>query len=79
MEPRGAIACVTALFESGIAYVFEVVGNDDSSVQANLRHSFDALVKAGIINKKTQWPKRMANTWMTMVDCHCMCLPLVIS
>jgi len=58
MEPWGVVACVTALFETGIAYVFEVVGNDDSSIQANLWHSFNALLKAGIWNnKKTQWPR----------------------
>jgi len=32
MEHHGAIACVTALFEMGIAYVFKVVGDDDSSL-----------------------------------------------
>jgi len=59
MEPIGAVACVTALFVTGLAYVFEVVGDDDSSIQANLRHSFNALIKEGIWNnKKMQWPKR---------------------
>jgi len=57
MEPRGAVACITALFKTGIAYVLEVVGDDNSSVRVNLHHSFNALVKSGIWNnKKTQWP-----------------------
>jgi len=59
MEPHGAVACVTALFKTGIAYVFEVVGDDDSSIHANLCHSFNVLIKSGIWNdKKTQWPQK---------------------
>jgi len=62
MEAHAAVACVTALFKTGIAYVFEIVGDDDSSVRANLRHSFQALIDAGIwANKKTCWPKKKKN------------------
>jgi len=59
MEPNGAVACVTALFKTGIVYAFEIVGDDDSSIQANRQHLFQALVDAGIwVDKKTCWPKR---------------------
>jgi len=62
MEAHAAVACVTALFKTGIAYVFEIVGDDDSSVRANLWHSFQALFDAGIwANKKTCWPKKNKN------------------
>jgi len=36
MEPHGAVACVTALFNTGIAYIFEIVGDDDSSISEPL-------------------------------------------
>jgi len=62
MEPQGAVALLTDLFDSGIAYGKELVVDDDCSTKANTRHSFKAKVDAKVWeNKETCWPRRNGN------------------
>jgi len=59
MEAIGAVACITALFDTKKAKCKYLVGDDDSSTRANCRHSFQDKIDAGIwINKTTCWPKK---------------------
>jgi len=69
MEPHRAVACVTVLFNTGIAYIFEIIGDDDSSMQANLWHPFQALIDAGIwADKKHVGQRKTRNVSTTMAN-----------
>jgi len=59
MEPQSAVGLITDLFDSGIAFVAELVVNDNCSTKANIWHSFKDLIKEKIWAKKEMfWPKR---------------------
>jgi len=54
MEPQGAVALLTDLFDSGIAFVAEVVVDNNCSTKANVCHSFKAKIDKKIwTNKET--------------------------
>jgi len=58
MEAAGAVAMTTAMYNGGNAYISVLVGDDNSTVFSNLRHSFQALMTAnGWTNKAQHWPK----------------------
>jgi len=48
MEPKGAIALLTDLFNAGIALVAELVVDNDCSTKANAHHSFKAKIEERI-------------------------------
>jgi len=59
MEAIGAVKCITALYATKKARCKYLVGHDDSSTRANIKHSFQAKITAEIwSDKETCWPKK---------------------
>ena len=65
MEPTGAAFLVQSLYEHSKCYVSTVVTDDDSSIRAVLRHSYNALVKSGRWeSKKGCWPRNTKGAYL---------------
>ncbi len=55
MEPIAAVKMIVRLFETGIAYVSKLLGDNDSTTRAQVQHSHQAKIDAGIM-KDSEWP-----------------------
>jgi len=56
---------VTYICDTCDAYVSQIVGDDDSSVCANLKHSYSELIAHGIWkNKSVDWPRNGSNRYL---------------
>ena len=65
MECTMCVYMAKKLPEEG-CYVFRLVTDDDATTRANMRHSYNELVKAGVwTSKKDCWPKTESGAYKT--------------
>jgi len=58
MEGSGAVALVTEIYDGGDGFIADLCTDDNSTTQANVRPSYQALMRAmGITQKAGFWPK----------------------
>jgi len=63
---------IVRLFETGIAYVSELICDDDSTTRAQVQHSHQAKIDAGIM-KDSKWPVNKRESMLqTMANYHYM-------
>jgi len=59
MDLHDAVALLTDLFDSGIAFAAELLVDNDCSTKANTQHFFKAKIDVNIwANKETCWPRK---------------------
>ncbi len=65
MEPIAAVKMIVRLFDTVRAFVSVLIGDDDSTVRAQARHSYQERLNTGAMtDKEKEWPKNKSGNFV---------------